>query len=275
MSIRIGCCLPAGKFRAGDTRELTPADCLADGYGYLIDCGYDYAEVSAGLITPLSDEEFDKLLRYHADGKFSPETSNGFIPGTVSIYDPARREETRAYVEKTVSRLHQVGVQIAVFGSGAARNLPMKDPAAERSMLYDFLHMCDELVGQYGMTLAIEPLRSAECNVFNKVTEVGAVCRELQLPNVRVLADIFHMNAEQENVHEALRANMDILVHTHVCECPSRLAPAGDAGEVLAGFAASLAQLGYAGRATLEAAFRRYETDVRAAAATLRTVFPV
>ena len=47
MSIRIGCCLPSGKFRAGDMRELTPADMLADAYGYLRGCGYDYAEVQA------------------------------------------------------------------------------------------------------------------------------------------------------------------------------------------------------------------------------------
>ena len=43
-------------------RELTPADMLADAYGYLRGCGYDYAEVSAGLIAPLPDAEFEKLL---------------------------------------------------------------------------------------------------------------------------------------------------------------------------------------------------------------------
>ena len=275
MSIRIGCCLPGGKFRAGDTREMTVADVLADGYMYLKECGYDYAEVSAGLITPRSDEDFGKLLKYHSEGKFAPEVSNGFIPGSVSLYDPSRRAETRAYVEKTVERLHKVGVQIAVFGSGAARNLPNIDPQAERSMLCDFLKMCDEVVGQYGMVLAIEPLRSAECNVLNKVTEVGELCRELALPNVRMIADVFHMAMEGEDLHEALRANIDQIVHTHVCECPTRLAPCGEAGGVLKSFAASLAELGYSGRATLECIFKNYEADARAAAASLRSVFPV
>ena len=114
-----------------------------------------------------------------------------------------------------------LGVKIVVFGNGAVRRLPEQNVTAEIRAIEDFLRMCNEKGGKYGVIVVLEPLNKKETNVFNTVSEGASLVRKLNLQNVRLLADSYHTFCENEPLL-ALEENGDILRHIHVAEVPDR-----------------------------------------------------
>ena len=64
--------------------------------------------------------------------------------------------------------------------------------------------------------MLFEPLNRYETNLFNRV---GDTVQFLQtLGNVKVLADLFHMNIEEASIAEALRAGGPFIGHVHFAD---------------------------------------------------------
>jgi sugar phosphate isomerase/epimerase len=93
----------------------------------------------------------------------------------------------------------------------------------------------------------------------------------LATPNVLLLADIFHMNIEEQDIASAFRAGADRIGHVHFVDSNRR--PAGSGHVDFAPIAAALREIGYdryvsaeafpypdpeAAAAATIAAFRRY-----------------
>ena len=145
-----------------------------------------------------------------------------------------------------------IGVQIVVFGSGTARMIPDGMSGADAQVRLDaFLTGAEQRARQAGVTIVIEPLRSQETNLIHTVREGAAYVRRLSLPNLRLLADSYHMYCEQEPL-TSLVENADILRHVHVAEAPSRGWPGSLGGEYLRTFGTVLRSAPYCGRVNME-----------------------
>ena len=95
-----------------------------------------------------------------------------------------------------------------------------------------------------------------------------ALARDVDRPNVRVLADIYHFEVESEPV-EAMRQGADILAHVHLADS-GRLYP-GSGTYPLRPWFALLHEMGYAQRASVECTWGAdFASEARAAAEFLR-----
>lgn len=233
---------------------------LTGGYRQALATGFDYIEASAGEILALSAEELDALIELRLDGEFAVRYVNSFVRADLKICT-ADRTLLEQYVYGAVGRIAALGANIIVFGSGKAREYPAEMTHAEgMEKFLAFTNLCAGAAAQYGLKIALEPLNRTETNILNSVAEGVRVARELNRPEVVVLADAFHMALEGETAEVIVR-NADVISHLHISEAPGRVYPGKNGGEYLKRFARDLLKAGFAKDATVECCFDDFTAE--------------
>ena len=106
--------------------------------------------------------------------------------------------------------------------------IPPRSPAEDRAVLMEALADLAEHAALEGVWLALEPLNRYEDYLINRLeqaVELGeAIERELAVDSIRVCADLFHMNIEEDDLAGAIRATGPRLAHVHVDDS-NRLQP--------------------------------------------------
>jgi sugar phosphate isomerase/epimerase/lysophospholipase L1-like esterase len=226
--------------------------------GRLKDEGFDFIEGSVGrdLIPPKSDADFARKLVEFDTSRLQVISCNGFLPGTLKVTgQDARQDTVLRYAAVAFRRAAAAGIKFIVFGSGGARSVPEGfDPAQARRQFTGLLRKMGPVARKYGITVAIEPLQKSECNFINTVGEAVDIAREVNDPNIRVLADIFHMMREKEGPDALIRAGK-YLVHCHIAELKDRTAP-GMAGDDFRPYFAALKKAGYRGGISIEGSWK-------------------
>lgn len=108
----------------------------------------------------------------------------------------------------------------------------------------------DELGGRAGM-LIYEPLNRYETNFATRLEDGVAILKRVGYANVKLLADLFHMNIEEADLAAAIRAAGPHVGHVHLADSNRR--PAGFGHTDYTPVAAALKEVGYAGYVSAEA----------------------
>jgi len=217
--------------------------------------GYDYLELSVdGLLKPTEDEAAFKvaLARLQA-GPLPCLALNCLLPGSMKVVGPAvDGAALQRHVRTVCTRAQRAGVPIVVFGSGGARTVPDGfERARAFTQLRAFCLMLGQTAAAHHVTIAVEPLRRRECNLLTTITETAALVRAVHHPAIRLLVDAFHWSQENETT-DAIIANADLIVHTHIATTAHRKAPGSEDCDFGAFFAA-LRAAHYHGTMSIEA----------------------
>ncbi len=268
--MKISCCIPGGSFMPQGENEvpMSSYERLTEGCRVMRQLGYDAAEATVGLIMALTEDEVAKLQDAYRAGEFSLDACNSFIPGHLPIItDEAGTKALYKYVDAAIARMSSIGVRYVVFGSGRVRTIPEDaDRAACETQIDAFIRQVDACCEKYGMICVIEPLNKLETNWCNTVAEGAAVVRRLNLKNVKLLADGYHMSREGEP-YTNLTDNADILLHCHIASTDRKI-PGGTDYE--GGFLDTLKAIGYDGIVTVECGFSDFRAEAEIAAGWLR-----
>lgn len=218
--MRFGCCL--------NMISTQPDGTGIEFIEQLKDAGFDYVELPTAQMMQLSDEDFSNFRKRVMDSGIPCETSNNCFPVTMRLTgEGVDMNEIRRYAEKAFRRDASLGVQYVVFGSGPAKNIPKGFP---RDKAYDqvvsMLHMISPIASGEGITIVIEPLRRAECNMINTFEEGVELAKAVNDPNVRVLVDFYHLDVEKEPVSHIKEYGKEYLRHVHLANPAGRIYPA-------------------------------------------------
>lgn len=231
----------------------------------LAEMGFDYIELSLRDIMELSEQAFIRLIRRVERSGISCEACNNFFPAQVRLTGP-NTDATSAldFAEEGMERAAQLGAQIIVFGSSGARNIP-EGFAHERAwdQLADFLVRLGPLAEKRGLTIVVEPLNASESNIINLAREGLQIVKEVNHPNIQVLIDFYHLEAEKENSEIILRAGSSIR-HVHFANPEGRIFPENKK-ESYVHFFSYLRRIHYSGRCSIEAYSDDFKTDARRA----------
>jgi sugar phosphate isomerase/epimerase len=143
--------------------------------------------------------------------------------------DPKEREKA---VTGMVELL-QLGDQLSgahlivppIFGPPRIADLrPLKTAVElEYELLVALLkRIAGEVVGLKSKLL-LEPLNRYEMHLMNRVEEGVRVAQEVGSPNISVMADLFHMNIEEADLHQTLRQNAGQFDHVHLADSNRKL----------------------------------------------------
>ena len=173
------------------------------------------------------------------------------------------------YAETAFRRAKISGVEIIVFGSGRSRQIP-KGFSREEA-IQQFIKLCSQIgpvAAKYGVTIVIEPLNKTECNFINSVAEGGEIVKDINHPNIMLLADIYHMKMEEEKPESILKYGY-LLRHTHVAEKEGRAAP-GVHGDDFSPYFEALKEIKYKGRISIECQWKDMDSQALTSINTIR-----
>lgn len=225
--------------------------------------GYTYIEESVGgfLMPTKSEAEFNAKLQQAQNAAIPVKACNSFIPGSLkSVGSEADHSEILGFMETAFRRAQKAGVEYIVFGSGASRSVPegFSRDAARRQ----FLDLCSQmapLAAKYDVVVVLEPLNSRACNFINSVSEGGKIVEDVNHPNFRLLADIYHMLVDDEGP-ESLEKYGHLIHHTHIAEKEGRAAP-GTHSEDFTPYFRALKNAGYKGKMSIECRWNDFEVQ--------------
>ena len=238
----------------------------SDGMPAAQEIGFDYVEIPlAREVSPrLSEVERNASAKSLAGAQIPIEAGCVFFPAEMKVIGPDIDESSISeYVDAVLDRSAELGIEVAVFGSGKSRNIPDGFPRAEaEEQVGALLRMMGDRAQARGITIVVEPLNTQECNWINSVEEAGAIVRRIDHPNVKVLADLHHISVEKEGFHGVLAVGYDI-EHVHVSSA-DRSPPKEDGADWTSLFRA-LKALGYDYRLSMECRWTDFEKEAPAA----------
>ncbi len=179
-------------------------------------------------------------------------TGQAYVDEGLSLTYPEQsvRDKALARMKKQLELARKLGAMV-IIGLIRGNPGPGDDLEQAKELFADALRELSE----YGQSIQakpilIEPLNRYEARLINSVDEGLGFLNELELPNVKLLADTFHMNIEDRDMAESLRAARGVLGHVHIADS-NRHAPGQghtDFGPVLA----ALDDIGYSGYVSVE-----------------------
>lgn len=232
--------------------------------------GYDFCELPAAAVLPFEDDTAARpAVRAFAGAPLRAEAFNVLVPASLPLVGPrVDRAALRTYLRRAFSRMAQLGGVVVVLGSGGARRIPDDLPRAQGlDQLAESLTLVADEASRAGIELALEHLNRAESNVFNTVAESQHFIEERGLTGLRLLADIDHLEREQEPLANVVAA-APLLAHAHAAG-GDRRAP-DVPGYDYAGFMAALRDAGYDRRISAECRWDDLATQAPGALAFMR-----
>jgi sugar phosphate isomerase/epimerase len=183
----------------------------------------------------------------------------------IGDFDADRRRDAVAQLRSQLSVIAELGgkgvLTPASWGMFSLRLPPFTPPRAEREdheVLLEALAELGEHAAREGVWLALEPINRYEDYMINRLDQAVSLAeeveRELGLGSIRVCADLFHMNIEEDDLAKSITDTGRRLAHVHVDDS-NRLQP----GTGHLDFAAALGALrtaGYDGWLALECRLR-------------------
>ena len=215
--------------------------------------GYDFVEIFAELLKPLEpDSVWPSRRRELEDTGAALTNLCAWIPGEARYVGPnADWGRARAFVETSVGRAAEVGVRVFNWGSPNSKSIPDGWPISKAfEQIERAAHMIADVVAAHDAICVIEPINPRECNVIYYVTDGVLLARSVERPQIRVLADFFHMSLQNEPL-DHLEAARGWLGHTHTSG-PERYFPLPGQPWDQRAFLRALAASGYDGRVSVE-----------------------
>lgn len=213
--------------------------------------GFDYIEIKLNALAALSEEEFAKVCALVETCSIGVERCCLLLPKSMAIIGSEYDEEAlRTYLHHAYGRMQKLGANLVVFGSGKSRAIPegMSHQQAFADLV-EVTKIIGNIANEYGIQIAIEPLNRKETNLINSLREGSALQAMVNLPNVGLLADSFHMCTEQECFEDI--ALVSPLMHAHVATLEGRKYPIC-VDENIAAFFKALRMVGYDGSVSIE-----------------------
>ncbi|MFG2011169.1 TIM barrel protein [Micromonospora sp. NPDC048868] len=203
--------------------QLLPGTDLIQKYALATALGYDAIELRGSGDLGLA-RRLPELRRARAAGVVMP-TVCVEMDHFIGDFDPERSRDAVRNLRSQLSVIAELGgvgaMTPAAWGMFSRRLPPFeppRPPAADRQVLVDALGELGEHARAEGVTLFLEPLNRYEDHMVNRLADAVALCAAVGLPTVRVVADTFHMNIEEDDVHRALRAAAPYLGHVQVSD---------------------------------------------------------
>lgn len=216
--------------------------------------GYDFVEegVRSFLVPAEPETVFLQKLEKAKTSVVPVIACNSFLPGNMKSVGPDPvHDQILQFAETAFKRAKLAGVKIIVFGSGGSRAVP--DGFSKEKATQQFIDLCKKMApfaAKQHVTVVIEPLNKKECNFINSVAEGGEIVKAVDHPNIRLLADLYHMKMDDEGPGNIIQYGK-LLRHVHIAEKEGRSAP-GTHGEDFTAYFDALKQVRYKGAVSIE-----------------------
>lgn len=135
------------------------------------------------------------------------------------------RAQAVEYVKSCVDFAAAIGAKaISVQASACMKTVAEASPEQEWAWAAEGLKKAGEYALSKNIRLTLEAWNRYETHLINRLDQALAMVKDIDLPNVGVMGDTYHMNIEESDMGEALRNVGDKLYYLHIADS-NRAAP--------------------------------------------------
>lgn len=164
---------------------------------------------------------------------------------------PEVRKNAVDYVKRCVDFAKEIGAHSISVQASACMKTASEAPAEQEwSWAVAGLREAGEYALSAGIRLTLEAWNRYETYLINRLSQALAMVKEIDLPNVGVMGDTYHMNIEESDMAAALREVGDKLYYLHIADS-NRAAP-GRGHIDFKPIAQALRDIGYDGWVSME-----------------------
>lgn len=214
--------------------------------------GFDAIELFPPEPDVLDPNQVNALLAKHNLAVSAVGSGAGWVRHKLSLTHPdsAHRAKAIAFVRSMIDFAANLNAPVIIgsmqgrWGDGISKETAL-------SFLAEALADLGNHAASREQVLLYEPLNRYETNLINTIDDGLAFLRRLQTHNVKLMADLFHMNIEEVNIADAIRAGGKHIGHVHFADSNRR--PAGFGHTDFNPIVAALRDIGYDGYLAAEA----------------------
>lgn len=184
---------------------------------HVADLGYDWIEIGIEAIDQTDWNKVGAAIRNRGLGvsvcaAMGPDRD-------LTLDDPSINKSGIEYIGHCVDVVKRLGGDLIVGPMYASVGRTWQSTADQRKVELDRcsknLQEAAKRAADQGVTLALEALNRFETSFINTTGQMLELHRMIDRPNVKIMADTFHMNIEEKKPAEAIEAIGDLLVHMH------------------------------------------------------------
>ena len=227
-------------------------DDLSAAFQQAADLGFDAIEIFAPGPHAIKPHILNGLIEQHDLPVAAVGTGAGMVKHGLSLTDAdaGRRQAASGFIRDMIDwgAVYKapaiIGSMQGKWGGDISRQRALELLAESLEELAEHAAACE-------VPLIYEPLNRYETNLLKTMAEGHEFLRSLQTTNVRLLADLFHMNIEEADICQGLRDAGELLGHVHFVDSNRRAAGLGHTD--FAAIATVLREVEYAGYLSAEA----------------------
>ena len=196
---------------------------LADACERASDLGFDAIEIFPPAAAALDTAEITRLLASRRLRVAAVGTGAGWVIRRLALThaDATIRRDAREFIRAIIDCAAPFGAP-AIIGSMQGRSEGNVSRPQALGWLAESLIDLGAHAADRGAVLLYEPLNRYETNLFNRLGDTAAWLRTIAAPNVRLLADLFHMSIEEFDLAAALRDAGPLVGHVHFADSNRR-----------------------------------------------------
>lgn len=201
-----------------------------------------------------SDNEVDQLVRAIEDAGVQLVALN-FAAGDMAAGDrglaswPGREEEFRYSVDIAVAIGQRLGT--GIFNALYGNRIPGVDPQWQDDLAVENLAYAAGLVSRIRGQVVVEPLSGVSRYPLRTAIDIIAVLDRVATPNVALLADLYHLAMNGDDIDEVIVRYSPRIGHVQIADVPGRHEP-GTGQLPIEHYLTALETAGYSGYVGLE-----------------------
>lgn len=217
--------------------KLVPGRDLGEKLDNLADYGFEGIELHQQDTVNRQDD----ILKATRGHQVKPSTIYGGYGGSLLEADPEQRNSAMSNIKTNLETAGNIGaagfILVPVFGAARLPDLSPYKTAVdlEKELLRVLLEELASVAEKAGTCLLIEPLNRYETHFLKTLDDAVDMCRRIDSPNVKILADFFHMSIEERNIAESIKKAGPYIGHVHLADS-TRLLPGHGHTDFKSGF---------------------------------------
>jgi sugar phosphate isomerase/epimerase len=198
---------------------MIPGNTLEERIAIVDRLGYDGIELHA---VETMRRSADELAAAFNGQRVRPTTIDGVRK--LLDPDPAERAASLSLLRERLDLCARLGgvavLLVPIFGKSLVPDLaPVRSAVdLERDLLLAQLKDVAEHANRAGAGIAIEPLNRYETHLINTLDQGAELCRRVNRPSIRIMADFFHMSIEEADIAQSIRQSAAYVQYVHVAD---------------------------------------------------------
>ena len=188
-----------------------------ENYNELCGLGYDFIELAGVQVMKMNEAELEEAKKLIVKNNVPCNGFNSYCDAGLPMAGPQfDLQKAKDYAAEICRRGKTLGIRAIGLGAPPARRIPNDfDRVAAVQQIKEFIRVSAEESAKHGIMFLLEALNPNVCDLIVHTREALQIVRELDMPNLGMVLDFYHMTQSGENVADIAYV-MPFVKHLHI-----------------------------------------------------------